>query len=59
MKTLKRLVFRDDIYLCASGEMLCGECKKEVIEKLQKWMKEHQEKKKKLVPKAEKMLEEE
>ncbi|MBI5159018.1 tryptophan--tRNA ligase [Candidatus Micrarchaeota archaeon] len=41
---------------CASGEISCGECKKEVIEKIQKWMKAHQEKKKKLVPKAEKML---
>lgn len=41
---------------CASGEMSCGECKKEVIEKIQKWMKAHQEKKKKNISKAEEML---
>jgi len=42
---------------CLTGEILCGECKKEVCEKVASYLKNHQEKKKKLLPKAEKILE--
>lgn len=41
---------------CLTGAILCGECKKEVCEKIVNYLKAHQERKKKLVSKAEKLL---
>ncbi|WP_297463667.1 tryptophan--tRNA ligase [Thermococcus sp.] len=32
---------------CKSGELLCGQCKRELIERVQKFLKEHQERRKK------------
>lgn len=42
---------------CVSGKMLCGECKKEVIEMALKWFEEHQKKRKKNMEKAHKIIE--
>ena len=39
-----------------SGKIVCGECKKDCTNRLGKILKEHQEKKKKMLPKAEKLL---
>ncbi len=41
---------------CSSGNLMCGECKKECAERLKNMLKTHQEKKKKLLSKAEKLL---
>jgi len=41
---------------CLSGKRVCGDCKKEVIEIAQKFLKEHQEKKKNNVDKAKNLL---
>ncbi len=41
---------------CLAGEIMCGQCKKEVAEKVVNYLKAHQEKKKKLIPKARKLL---
>ncbi|MEM0475881.1 MAG: tryptophan--tRNA ligase [Candidatus Norongarragalinales archaeon] len=41
---------------CLSGELLCGECKKQVAEKITSFLRAHQEKKRKFKPKAEKIL---
>ncbi len=43
---------------CLSGELLCGECKKQVADKIVAFLKTHQEKKRKLLPKAQKLLSE-
>ena len=41
---------------CLSGELLCGECKKQIADKINAFLRVHQEKKRKLKPKAEKLL---
>jgi tryptophanyl-tRNA synthetase len=41
---------------CLAGEIMCGECKKEIAEKIVKWLKAHQERKHKSRAKAEKLL---
>ena len=41
---------------CRAGKIMCGECKADVIERLNRFLKQHQEKKKKMMPKAEKIL---
>ncbi len=41
---------------CLKGELTCGQCKKELIEKINSFLKQHQEKKEKLRDKAEKLL---
>jgi len=41
---------------CVTGKMLCGECKKEVIELALKWLERHQEKRGKMLKKAEKII---
>ncbi len=38
---------------CKSGELLCGQCKRELIERVQKFIKEHQERRKKAEKKVE------
>ncbi|PIN96550.1 tryptophan--tRNA ligase [Candidatus Micrarchaeota archaeon CG10_big_fil_rev_8_21_14_0_10_60_32] len=43
---------------CETGKIMCGECKLKRIKKIQDYLKKHQEKKKKLMPKAEELLEE-
>jgi tryptophanyl-tRNA synthetase len=54
--------FEDDAELkkmyvdCTTGGILCGECKKRRLEEIGSWTKTHKEKKKKLLPKAEKIL---
>lgn len=52
-KMLKKM--RED---CTGGKILCGECKARYIPSIIDWLKAHQEKKKKLLPKARKILEE-
>ncbi|HII38454.1 TPA: tryptophan--tRNA ligase, partial [Candidatus Micrarchaeota archaeon] len=42
---------------CTSGGISCGDCKKEVAQKICSYLKNFQERKKKLLPKARKMLE--
>jgi len=42
---------------CTSGKVLCGECKKTYIKYALDWLSRHQEKKKKMLPKARKLLE--
>jgi len=42
---------------CLSGEIMCGECKAQVAEKVAAFLKAHAERKKKLLPRAKKMLE--
>ena len=42
---------------CKSGKLTCGECKKEIIEKLTKFMRIHREKKKKFLPLAKVIVE--
>jgi len=42
---------------CTGGKILCGECKSRYIPIILGWLKNHQEKKKKLLPKARKILE--
>jgi len=44
--------------VCEKGELMCGECKAEVIALAQRMMREHQEKKRRMIPKAEKLLSE-
>lgn len=41
---------------CLKGELTCGQCKKELIEKINSFLKQHQEKKEKLKDKAERLL---
>jgi tryptophanyl-tRNA synthetase len=41
---------------CTGGRVLCGECKKRRVEAIGKWMRGHAEKRRKNVPKAEKIL---
>ncbi len=41
---------------CKSGELLCGECKKKLYEELKKMLKEHHERKIRLLDKAEKIF---
>ena len=41
---------------CLKGELTCGQCKKELIEKINAFLKQHQEKKEKLKDKAERLL---
>ncbi|MEM0372879.1 MAG: tryptophan--tRNA ligase [archaeon] len=41
---------------CRAGTLLCGECKKECADRLVAFLREHQEKKKKTIPKAKKIL---
>jgi len=50
----KRLV--DIFEKCKSGERLCGECKKITVEYLNKFLKKHQDKAKKALPKARKLV---
>jgi tryptophanyl-tRNA synthetase len=46
-----------DLYKeCKSGNLTCGECKKRNLEKIMKFYKRHQAKKKKMLPKARKIL---
>jgi len=42
---------------CAGGKVLCGECKARYVPIILGWLKAHQEKKRKLLPKARKILE--
>ncbi len=41
---------------CKSGKLLCGECKKQLAERIKAFLKKHQEKKEKLYSKAEELL---
>jgi tryptophanyl-tRNA synthetase len=41
---------------CVKGEMLCGTCKGEMVEKIVEWLHQHQEKRKKMMDKAEKII---
>ena len=41
---------------CVKGELLCGECKKNAVEKVVSFVKVHKEKKEKLIDKARKIL---
>jgi tryptophanyl-tRNA synthetase len=43
---------------CLSGELLCGECKAQVAAKINAFLRAHQEKKRRLRPRAEKLLNE-
>ncbi|MFH1285599.1 MAG: tryptophan--tRNA ligase, partial [Candidatus Micrarchaeota archaeon] len=43
--------------LCTSGKISCGECKAKLAEKIMNYLKAHQEKKKKMLPLAKKLLE--
>ena len=43
--------------LCLRGGIMCGSCKAQVAEKVSQFLKKHQEKKKKMIPRAEKLLE--
>jgi len=42
---------------CLAGGIMCGECKKDLADAVEAYLKKHQEKKKKLLPKAREMLE--
>ncbi len=42
---------------CVNGEIMCGECKKQAAQRLKEFLRKHQEKKKKMIPKARKLLE--
>ena len=42
---------------CETGNIMCGECKLKRIKKIQDYLKKHQEKKKKMLSKAEELLE--
>lgn len=44
-------------YKCISGELICGECKAMVSEKIELWLKQHNAKKKKMLDTARKILE--
>ncbi len=44
--------------MCRAGEIMCGECKKQLIEKITKWLEKHQHKKDKEMARAEKFVEE-
>ena len=41
---------------CVKGELLCGECKKNAVEKVMSFIKAHKEKKEKLIDKARELL---
>ncbi|MEM4389980.1 MAG: tryptophan--tRNA ligase [Candidatus Micrarchaeia archaeon] len=41
---------------CQTGKLMCGQCKEEVIALAQKFIKQHQEKKKRMMAKAERLL---
>lgn len=41
---------------CKSGEKICGDCKKEMADIVVEFLKKHQKKKKKMIPKAKKIL---
>ena len=41
---------------CESGTIICGECKSRVIERLTKFLKEHQAKRKRVLAKVEKLV---
>ncbi|MFH1471097.1 MAG: tryptophan--tRNA ligase [Candidatus Micrarchaeota archaeon] len=43
---------------CTGGRILCGECKKMRLEAIVRWLRAHKEKKKKNIPRAEKILSE-
>ncbi len=43
---------------CLSGELTCGECKKELIERIKKWYNDLEDKKEKMKPRAEEFVEE-
>ena len=47
----------EDFEMCVKGELLCGDHKKECIEKVLKFIEQHQEKKRKLIDKAKRLLE--
>ncbi|MHA1606726.1 MAG: tryptophan--tRNA ligase [Candidatus Freyarchaeota archaeon] len=48
----------EDIYQkCVGGELICGDCKAAVFEKIASWLKKHNEKKKKMMETARKLLE--
>jgi len=42
---------------CTTGKLLCGECKSECAKRARDYLKAHQEKRRKLVPKAKELLE--
>ncbi|VVB67739.1 Tryptophan--tRNA ligase [Candidatus Norongarragalina meridionalis] len=41
---------------CENGKIMCGECKARRVESINAWLAKHQERKKKALPKAEKLL---
>jgi tryptophanyl-tRNA synthetase len=47
---------QDRYIRCTSGKLLCGQCKKEVVPKILAFVAAHNEKKKQLLPVAEKLL---
>ncbi len=49
----------EDIYRrCTSGELICGDCKSIIFEKIAEWLKEHNSRKRKVIDLARKLLEE-
>ena len=46
----------DDFEKCVKGELMCGEHKEECVEKVLKFIKEHQKKKEKLIDKSRELL---
>lgn len=51
--------FVEDIYRkCTSGELICGDCKATIFEKIATWLKEHNLRKRKMLNLAYKLLEE-
>ncbi len=43
---------------CLSGELVCGECKKELLSRIRSWLEDIHERKEKMLPKAEQIVEE-
>ena len=49
-------VLADEFERCIKGELLCGEHKSQCVEKVLKFIKQHQKKKEKLIDKARELL---
>ncbi len=49
-------VLADEFERCVKGELMCGEHKAQCIEKVLKFIKQHQKKKEKLIDKARELL---
>jgi len=48
---------KERYHACTGGKLMCGDCKKELACRVRDYLKAHQMKRKKLIPKAKEILE--